>query len=108
MVQFARGNQDGIEQLLDLGVTGLRLIEYLADEVYWLLYLVHMPDLLAFDDDGSADYAIGYRNVEQQSLAFLGRCQDWRRCKKLLELCKSSVIFLRSIELLLCLEEFEE
>jgi hypothetical protein len=34
MAQFARGNQDGIEQLLDLGVMGLRLIEYLTNEVY--------------------------------------------------------------------------
>jgi hypothetical protein len=52
---------------------GLILIEYLADEVYWSLDLVHMPDLLALDDDGSADYPIGCRNVEQQSLTFLGR-----------------------------------
>jgi hypothetical protein len=34
MAQFVRGDQDIIEQLLDLGVTGLRLVEYLADEVY--------------------------------------------------------------------------
>jgi hypothetical protein len=32
-----------------------------------------MPNLLALDDDGSADYPIGCRNVEQQSLTFLGR-----------------------------------
>jgi hypothetical protein len=108
MVQCARGDQDSIEQLLDLGVTGLRFVEYLADEVYWSLDLVHVSDLLALDDDGSTDYPIGGRNVKQQSLAFLGRRQDRRRCKKLLELCKSSVIFLRPLKLLLCLEEFEE
>jgi hypothetical protein len=34
MVQFARGNQDGIEQLLDQQVIGLGLIEYIADELY--------------------------------------------------------------------------
>jgi hypothetical protein len=34
MAQFVRGDQDSIEQLLDLGVTGLRLVEYLTDEVY--------------------------------------------------------------------------
>jgi hypothetical protein len=33
MAQFVRGDQDSIEQLLDLGVTGLRLVEYLTDEV---------------------------------------------------------------------------
>jgi hypothetical protein len=101
-----RGNKDGIEQLLDLGITGLRLVEYLADEVYWSLDLVHMPDLLVLIDDGSADYPIGCGNVKQQSLAFLGHRQDWRRYEKLLELYKSSVSFLRPLELLLCLEEF--
>jgi hypothetical protein len=103
-----RGNQDGIEQLLDLGIMGLRLIEYLADEVYWLLDFVHMADLLALDDDGSADYPIGCGYVEQQSLAFPGHRQGQRRCEKLLELYKSSVSFLQPLELLLCLEEFEE
>jgi hypothetical protein len=91
-----------------LGVTGLRLIEYLADEVYWSLDLVHMPDLLALDNDGSTDYLIGAHNVEQQSLAFLGCREDRRRCEKLLELCKSSVSFLRPLKLLLCLEMFKE
>jgi hypothetical protein len=94
MVQFARGDQDSIKQLLDLGVIGLKLIEYLADEVYWSLDLIHVSDLLALDDDSSTNYLIGGRNVKQQSLAFLGHCHDQRRCEKLLELCKSSVSFL--------------
>jgi hypothetical protein len=108
MPLFARGNQNSIEQLLDLGVTGLRLVKYLADEVHWSLDLVHVPDLLTLDDDGSTDYPIGGRNVEQQSLVFLGRSQDRRRCEKLLELCKNNVRFLLPLKLLLCLEEFEE
>jgi hypothetical protein len=94
MAQFARGDQDSIEQLLDLGVMGLRLVEYLADELYWSLDLEHVPDLLTLDDDGSTDYPISGHNVEQQSLAFLGRRQDRRRCKKLFVLYKSSVSFL--------------
>jgi hypothetical protein len=52
-----------------------------------------MPDLLALDDDSSTDYSIGGRNVKQQSLTFLRRREDRGRCKKLLELCKSSVRF---------------
>jgi hypothetical protein len=72
MVQLARGDQDSIEQLLDLGITGLRLVEYLTDEVYWSLDFVNMPDLLALDDNGGVDYSICCDNVEQQSLAFLG------------------------------------
>jgi hypothetical protein len=67
-----------------------------------------MPDLLALDDDGSTDYPIGGRNVKQQSLTFPGHHEDRGRCKKLLELFKSSVSFLRPLKLLLCLEEFEE
>jgi hypothetical protein len=51
-------------QLLDLGVTGLRIVEYHVDEVYWSLDLVHMLDLLMLDDDGSTDYPIGRRDVE--------------------------------------------
>jgi hypothetical protein len=58
------------------------------------LDLVHMPNLLALDNDDSTNYPIGGRNVEQQSLTFLGRRQDRRRYEKLLELCKSSVSFL--------------
>jgi hypothetical protein len=67
-----------------------------------------MPDLLALDNDCNTDYPIGGRNVKQQSLTFLGRREDRGRCKKLLELCKSSVSFSRPLKLLLCLEEFEE
>jgi hypothetical protein len=73
---------------------GLRLVQYLTDEVHWSLDLIHVSDLLALDDDGSTDYPIGGRNVEQQSFAFLGHRQDMRRCEKLLELCKSNVSFL--------------
>jgi hypothetical protein len=94
MAQFARGDQDSIEQLLDLGVMGLRLVEYLADELYWSLDLEHVPDLLTLDDDGSTDYPIGGHNVEQQSLAFLGRRQDRRRCKNYL--CSTKVVLASS------------
>jgi hypothetical protein len=76
MAQFVRGNQDGIERLLDIGVTSLGLIKYLTDEVYWSLDLVHMPDLLALNDDGSADYPVDCHDVEQQSFTFLRHCQD--------------------------------
>jgi hypothetical protein len=103
MTRFARGDQDSIEQLLDLGVTGLRFVEYLANEVYWSLDLIHVPDLLALNNDGSTDYPIGGRNVKQQSLVFLGHCQDRGRREKLLKLCKSSVSFLRPFKLVLCL-----
>jgi hypothetical protein len=55
---------------------GLRLVEYLANEVNWSLDLIHMPNLLMFDDYSSTDYPIGGSNVKQQSLAFLRHRQD--------------------------------
>jgi hypothetical protein len=51
---------------------GLGLVEYLDDEVYWPLDLIHMPDLLTLDDDGGADHLVGCRDVKEQSFAFLG------------------------------------
>jgi hypothetical protein len=42
-----------------------------------------MPDLLALDDDGNAEYPIGCHNVEQKSLAFIGCVRtggDVRNC----------------------------
>jgi hypothetical protein len=64
MAQFVRSDKDSIEQLLDLGIMGLRLIEYFADEVHCSLDLVYMLDLLALDDDGSTNYPISCSNVE--------------------------------------------
>jgi hypothetical protein len=45
-------------------VTGLGLIEYLVDEVYWSLDLIHMLNLLALDDYGRADHPVGCHDVE--------------------------------------------
>jgi hypothetical protein len=76
MAQFVRGDQDSVQQLLDLRIAGFRLIKDHANEVYWSLNLVHMPNLLALNDDGRTDHLICCRNVKQQGFAFLGRRQD--------------------------------
>jgi hypothetical protein len=52
MAQFARGDQDSVQQLLDLRIAGFGLVEDLANEVYWSLDHVNMPELLALDDAG--------------------------------------------------------
>jgi hypothetical protein len=79
VAQFMRGDQDSIQQLLDLQIAGFGLIEDLANEVYWSLDLVHIPDLLALYDDGRIDHPISCRDVKKQSFAFLGRRRDQRR-----------------------------
>jgi hypothetical protein len=108
MVQFARGDQDSVQQLLDLRIAGFGLIEDLASEVYWSLDLVHMLDLLVLHDDGYTDHPISCHDIKQQGFAFLGCCQDQRRCEKSLELYKRCISLLRPFELLLCLEELEK
>jgi hypothetical protein len=40
------------------------------------LDLVHMPELLALDDDGRTDHPISCRDVKQQGFAFLGCRED--------------------------------
>ena len=57
MAELARRDQNGIYQLLDLRITSLGLIKYLAYEVYWTLHLVGMPSFLVFDDNSYADDA---------------------------------------------------
>jgi hypothetical protein len=64
MAQFARGDQDSVQQILDVWIAGFGLIEDLANEVHWSLDLVHMPDLLALDNDGRTKNPISCRDVK--------------------------------------------
>ena len=42
----------------------LGLVRNLADEVYQMLHLIGVPDLLAFDDDGCANDARSGSDVD--------------------------------------------
>ena len=64
MVEFARRNHGGIQQLLDLRIMSLGLIENLADEVYQTLHLIGVPNLLVFDHNGHVDDARSRSDVD--------------------------------------------
>ena len=49
MSQFSRGDWDGINQLLYLGVSALGFVEYFAYEVDWSLNRVGIVRLLMLD-----------------------------------------------------------
>ena len=49
MLQLTAGEDYGIDQLLDLGVTYLGLRKHLADEIDWPLDWQRMPLLLSLD-----------------------------------------------------------
>ena len=49
MLQLAAGEDYGIDQLLDLGVTCLSLREYFTDKIDWPLDWQRMALLLPFD-----------------------------------------------------------
>ena len=50
---------------MDLRITSLRLIKYLADEVDRALDLVGMPGFLTFDDDSCANDARSGGDIDQ-------------------------------------------
>jgi hypothetical protein len=49
VVQFSLGDEDGVEELLDLGVAGLGVRQDLTDEVHETLYFEGMPLFLSLD-----------------------------------------------------------
>jgi hypothetical protein len=51
MPQFSRGDQYGIDQLLNLAIPSLGLVKYFTYEVDWSLNLVDMVGLLALDHE---------------------------------------------------------
>jgi hypothetical protein len=76
--QLSGCNQDGVDQLLNLRVSGLGFIEHLADEVNRALDFIHVAGFLTLDHNDYGDHAIGGRNVEK-NVVFLRGYKDWRR-----------------------------
>ena len=56
MVQLPLGDQDGIKELLDLGVACLGVGQDFSNEVYGALYLEGMSLFSLFYNQGGADH----------------------------------------------------
>ena len=65
MAQLPGCDEDGVEEFLHLRIAQLGLIEYFTDEVDGSLYFVDMARLVSFDDQGSADHVLGFRDIEE-------------------------------------------
>jgi hypothetical protein len=64
MEQLPFGDQDGVQELLDLGVASLGIGQDFAYEVYRVLHLEGMPLLLPLHDYSGADHLHHRCNVE--------------------------------------------
>ena len=61
-------------------ITSLGLVKNLADEIYRMLHLIGVPDLLAFDHNGCADDMRSSNDVDQESFVWPWRHHDQRLC----------------------------
>ena len=65
MVELARRDQNGVQQLLNLRVTSFGLIKNLVDEVDRTLHLIGVFDFLTLNDDSCANDARSGGDVDQ-------------------------------------------
>ena len=66
VMQLSPGDQDGIQELLDLGVASLGIGQDFANEVYGMLHLEGVSCFFLFYHQGSADHLHGGRKVKQE------------------------------------------
>ena len=66
MAQLPLGVEDGVQELLDLGVASLGFGQDLANEVHLVLYCEGVPLFFSLHHQSSADHLHGGRNVEQK------------------------------------------
>ena len=64
MAQLPLGNEDGVQELLDLGVAGLGIGQDLANVVYGTLHFEDMSLFFLLYNQGSTDHLCGGRDVE--------------------------------------------
>jgi hypothetical protein len=83
MFQLLGCNQDGVDQLLDLGVPRFGLVKYITDGVNRALDFVDAVGFLTLDHDDCGDHAISGRNIEKKGIVSLRSSKDWRRGKEL-------------------------
>jgi hypothetical protein len=66
--QLSFGNQDGVQELLDLRITGLGIGQDLADKINRVLHLESVPCLFSLYNQSSADHFRGGRDIQQEQL----------------------------------------
>ena len=82
-MQLPLGDEDGVQELLDLGVAGLGIGQDLANEVHGTLQFEGVSLFFLLYHQGGADHLCGGQNVEQKQFpigwgtrigAFVGSC----------------------------------
>ena len=66
MAQLPLGDEDGVHELLDLGVAGLRIVQDLANVVYGMLHFEGVSLFFSLYHQCGADHLHGGHNVEQK------------------------------------------
>ena len=85
MVQLPLGDEDDVEELLDLGVAGLGIGQDLANVVYGMLHFEGVFLFFSLYHQGCADHLRGGHDVEQKRFPIGRGDQDWGLHQKLLD-----------------------
>ena len=88
VMQLSPGDQDGIQELLDLGVASLGIGQDLANELHGTLFFEGVSLFFPLYRQGSADHLHGGRNVEQKRFPIGRGDQDWGLHEELVDLVK--------------------
>ena len=99
------GDEDDVQEFLDLGVASLRIRQDLANEVYGTLYFEGVSLFFSLYHQGSVDHLRGGRDVEQKRFPVGRRDQDRGHHQKLLDRVKCLLGLGRPFEMVGLLQE---
>ena len=85
VTQLPFSDEDGVWELLDLGVAGLGIRQDLTNEVHGTLYFEGMSLFFSLYHQGDADHLHGGYDVEQKLFPVDRRDQDRGLCQKSLD-----------------------
>ena len=88
VMQLSVGDNDGVQEFLDLGVASLGIGQDLANEVHGTLHLEGVSLFFSVYHQGGADHLRGGRNVEQKQFSIGQGGQDRGLCQELFYLVK--------------------
>ena len=76
VTQLPLGDEDGVQELLDLGLAGLRIEQDLANEIHGTLHFEGVSLFFLLYHQGNTDHLRGGRNIEQKWFSVGRRNQD--------------------------------